>query len=508
MRVRRDVWKLAGNPNDQTLHWYSVAVSGMQARMFDSPISWRFQAAVHGYDASLYPPLRPGENLPTPAIQGKYWDNCQHASWWFLPWHRIYVFLFEKMCRDIIRKAGGPEDWALPYWNYSLPSSAVQRTLPAAFRNANSSPGLNPLFALRASGVNTGGIVGSDRQSENTTCMKSPQFSGNLPNGFGGGPSKVTQFSHYTGSCENGPHNYMHDAIGGPTGWMGNPDAAALDPIFWLHHSNIDRLWLIWTGTAPHQDPADLSWNNQAFQLFDNNGNPQNYKVSQVLKTTGPLCDYTYDDLINPLKQPPVSLAASGVRFGKAGKPTPAVPAAPPSAQVERIPEGSMRPSQLIGASAKPSVTLGTGQTSVALELHAPAVLPQFTEEAAPAFHQVYLALENVTAQEHPIHTYAVYVNLPENGQPANYPEQLAGLIPRFGLVKASKADVHGGQGLNLSFDITEIVSNLETNKAWDPENLRVTFVPYDVEQVNSALKGMAATIQPVKVGRISVYTQ
>src|SRR5215472_1450821 len=107
MRTRRDVWKLASDPNDHTLDWYSVAVQTMQGRMFNDPNSWKFQAAVHGYDQSLYPPLRPGEQLPSSAVQTNYWDNCQHASWWFLPWHRIYVFLFEMMCRDIITKKGG-----------------------------------------------------------------------------------------------------------------------------------------------------------------------------------------------------------------------------------------------------------------------------------------------------------------------------------------------------------------------------------------------------------------
>ncbi len=52
MRIRKDVWKLANDPQDKTLHWYSVAVEEMQSRFFDNPLSWKFQAAVHGYDAS------------------------------------------------------------------------------------------------------------------------------------------------------------------------------------------------------------------------------------------------------------------------------------------------------------------------------------------------------------------------------------------------------------------------------------------------------------------------
>jgi tyrosinase len=519
MRTRRDVWKLAADPTDKTLYWYSIAVAEMQSRMFDNVNSWKFQAAVHGYDASLYPPLRSGENLPSQPIQLKYWDNCQHASWWFLPWHRIYVFLFESMCRDIITQAGGPGDWALPYWDYSHPSNTTQRTLPTPFRNATNGSSTNPLYAIRAAGVNTGGVVGTDAQSENTTCLKSPFFSGKLPNGFGGGASPVMQFSHYTGSCENGPHNYMHDAIGGPSGWMDNPDAAALDPIFWLHHSNIDRLWVIWQSIPQHVAPPDSVWNNQTFDFFDNAGQPKTYTVSQVLKTIGPLCDYIYEDTTNPLSLlSPIRLAFSSVRFG-AGHLALPKPTSQAREMSESLMESSMRISQMIGATDSPGVTLSTAPISVALEMHAPALLPQLMgnklstleAEVAPKTQHVYLALENVTAKTAPIHTYGVYINVPLGSQPESHPELLAGLIPRFGLVKASKPDSnHGGQGLNLSFDISGIVATLEADQTWDPVKLQITFVPHD-EQALVAMQSddqPAVMMQPVEVGRVSVYTQ
>jgi tyrosinase len=509
MRTRRDVWKLASDPGDQTLHWYSLAVGQMQARMFDDPTSWKFQAAMHGYQASLYPALRPGEHLPKTNIQKKYWDKCQHASWWFPPWHRIFVFLFEKMCRDLIAKAGGPHDWALPYWDYSHPATAVQRKIPAAFRSANSGGKPNPLFALRGPGVNSGGTVGTDTQSENTTCMKSTVFSGVFPNGFGGGPSPVMQFSHYTGSCENGPHNYMHDAIGGPTGWMDNPDAAALDPIFWLHHSNIDRLWVIWTNTSPHTPPPDASWNKQAFSFFDEDSKPKTYKVAEVLQTTGPLCDYVYEDTTNPLgKQPPIKLAASGVRFGK-----------PPSAAVgkkqpKQFAGKAMKKSQLVGASNATGITLGSDHQSVAFEMHAPSPVAGLTAAegaAEPTAQHVFLALENVTAKENPVHSYEVYVNVPEGDEPGKHPELLAGLIPRFGLVKASQSDsTHGGQGLNLSFDISELVAKFEQAGTWDPTKVRVTFAPHDTQVIEALRRegNPISAIQPVKVGRVGIYVQ
>jgi tyrosinase len=501
MRTRRDVWKLADDPTDKTLYWYSIAVQEMQNRFFDNPLSWKFQAAIHGYDVSLFPPLRPGESLPAPGTQATYWNQCEHASWFFPPWHRIYVYLFEQLCRSLIAARGGPSDWSLPYWDYSHPDGAKQRTLPNEFRNPTLSGGAdNPLYADRGPRVNAGGTVGSAQQSENTTCMKSTAFSGQFPNGFGGGSSAPLQFSHYTGSCENGPHNSMHDAIGGLNGWMDNTNAAALDPIFWLHHTNIDRLWVIWQSDVNKTLPSDAQWNNQTFDFFDPTGSPKSYAVKDVLQTTGPLCDYVYEDTTNPLG--PVAVPR---RTGRtAGLP------------LERFVIKAMRKAEMIGASTEPSVTLGSDVASVSFRLYAPTAIAEVTRalslrEPAPESQRVHLALENVTAQDRPIHTYEVYVNVPEGETPSSHPELMAGLIPRFGLVEASQPDKeHGGQGLNLSFDITDIVLTLEKNNSWDPNNLRITFAPHDKqEDVKLASEGRPVPPrQPVTVGRVGVYTQ
>src|SRR5437764_5357226 len=99
LRTRRDVAKLA--TWDDTLLWYAKAVTAMQARPINDPTSWRYQAAIHGFEPSL---IRPGDQLPTPGQQSTYWLQCQHGSWYFLPWHRIYIFLFEQIVAATIRQ--------------------------------------------------------------------------------------------------------------------------------------------------------------------------------------------------------------------------------------------------------------------------------------------------------------------------------------------------------------------------------------------------------------------
>jgi tyrosinase len=88
-RTRRDAWKLA--PGDQTLELYARAIAVMQARPMTDPTSWRYQAARHEFDVVKTPMQVPGETLPSPSEQNTFWNQCQHGTWFFLPWHRGYL---------------------------------------------------------------------------------------------------------------------------------------------------------------------------------------------------------------------------------------------------------------------------------------------------------------------------------------------------------------------------------------------------------------------------------
>jgi tyrosinase len=47
-------------------------------------------------------------------------------------------------------------------------------------------------------------------------------------------------------------HNHGHAWVGGI---MNNPSTSPTDPMFWLHHAEIDRLWQIWRQTHPTPGP-------------------------------------------------------------------------------------------------------------------------------------------------------------------------------------------------------------------------------------------------------------
>ncbi len=150
MRVRKDVWGL-GAPWNDTLLWYARGIRELQSRALNVKTSWRYLAAMHGFDQPLWTRqgyLKPSDALPNAPDRAIYWLQCQHQSWYFLPWHRAYVLSFETIVGAAIKKLGGPADWALPYWNYSDTKNAQALDIPPAFldRAMPDGSGSNPLF--------------------------------------------------------------------------------------------------------------------------------------------------------------------------------------------------------------------------------------------------------------------------------------------------------------------------------------------------------------------------
>ena len=103
-------------------------------------------------------------------------------------------------------------------------------------------------------------------------CLSNDVYTGNdvmtPPPGFGG---PATGFSHdggMSGNLENNPHNLLHVYVGGSApdqqtyGLMSDPGLAALDPVFYVHHANIDRMWATWNANAANKNPAASNWLN------------------------------------------------------------------------------------------------------------------------------------------------------------------------------------------------------------------------------------------------------
>ena len=484
MFERCDVWELSeDNPWHPIIEWYARAVKAMQDRNgtnFSDPTSWRYLAEIHGTSI-------PRSNWP----QGATWQECQHSSWFFLPWHRIYLHYFERIVRQTIVDLDGPDDWALPYWDYSDPQRPNVRRLPPAFREPKMPSGDdNPLFVSQRSqsdpDINQGDELDTfDVDIGAATAERS--FTGPTVGRIAGFGGPVTGWSHSggaVGSLEATPHGNVHMGVGGfqPPGLMSRFETAGQDPIFWLHHANIDRLWEGWLGLGDGRaNLTDARWLDMRYKI-GSGASEVTLTVGEVLDTTQPPLSYHYTRISIPVPGPDTVLAAGPDAesvFAEGGP----------------VPEDIFP--EMVGASES-TVPLETKPTEVGVPVEAPSG-PALTERAEGGQpRKVFLKVENVRGNELAAPNYLVHVNLPPEADPAEQEDRRAGQVSMFGVLEASEADEeHSGSGLTFSFDITGVVQRLREAGDWDPEHLRVTFTP---------IRPGSEQLGDVSVGRVSLF--
>jgi len=475
LRIRKDAWKLP--PWDPAFEWYAKAVGAMQARPISDPRSWRYQAAIHDYVAAADPAPGP---LPPAAHQQRYWRQCQHFCWFFLPWHRMYLFHFERIVAATIVELGGPADWALPYWNYSDDTNPNARVIPAAFRDATLPDGTpNPLRIDERDFGNDGSPVGDPSDTDVCTALRKTRFesAGQFGDpGLGGGESGFNHgrgFATIAGELERVPHGSMHVAVGG---FMGAFNTAGLDPLFWLHHANIDRLWQVWRERdTANSDPAKPLWlTGVRFHFHDHAGQPVSHVSEEVVDTRAVPWEYAYDDTSNPC------LEVERVRTTAERLVT------------ERRPE-------MVAATTH--VELGERPAVAELAMAPPSGPARTLAESRGTAPNVYLNLENITGVGQV--SYGVYLNVPEGETAEQHPELFAGVLPMFGVEEASQSDTgHGGSGLHYTLDVTDLVRQLQEQGAWSPGTVRVSFVP----RLRGRETARESRRPNLEVGRISIY--
>jgi tyrosinase len=262
------------------------------AQQWSDPMSLGYQSQVHGtFVAKADWPSHQGE----PAL----WQECAHNQWFFLPWHRAYLLEFEAVVRAHIAELAGPaDDWRLPYWNYSdhqadasrlgLPLPLRGDTLPAGVEVPGVDPRAdgtfpNPLFIpIRELDGDPNPADGVGWATAAAALIRrhyaNQQDTGRVS--FGGGvlenPNDAAAFHRGSeiGLLDVRPHGSVHSEVGGA---MNLFETAALDPVFWLHHCNVDRLWETYAHELGHGFPfqngvgvgtaAHQSWTTREFRF-------------------------------------------------------------------------------------------------------------------------------------------------------------------------------------------------------------------------------------------------
>jgi tyrosinase len=157
----------------------------------------------------------------------------------FLTWHRIYLAYLEGWIRQNINS-----DFFIPYWDWvgnpSIPDWLKNFTpnvfVPLDTEKIPPEPSnwLNVQNWARSPGQQTNGFLPTSDQVND--CLAWQSYSG------------------FTRNLE-WLHNGVHTWVGGP---MIDIMISPADPLFWLHHGNVDRIWSMWQTVHPDQNP-DLS---------------------------------------------------------------------------------------------------------------------------------------------------------------------------------------------------------------------------------------------------------
>jgi tyrosinase len=338
------------NPRSWLFQWYTHRVRGDREKA--SELTRVFAAGdPHRHDAELM------------------WDTCQshmdQREDFFLPWHRMYLLYFEQIVRTLTNEP----TFTLPYWDYT---HAAHPILPAQFRMQGDATWGSLYRPNRKPASNQG-----------TPIDTGPN--GLLTPGALASTSYIDTGSD-AGFCQNldgNPHGTLHTDVGNGLG-MGSIEWAANDPIFWVHHTHIDRLWASWN-KAGGKNPVDHDFIVQEFAFVDGDGKPLSAKVSDFLEMTG----YEYDSYV---PRPPGSPA-----FDRGVTPF----------NVRATSRKESGPIVLTNAPSTVTLTSDSSAAGAPLKPFSAQVLSLKEQEA------LYLRLEDVSSVSDPGIVFDVYVDGP-----------------------------------------------------------------------------------------------
>ncbi|TPX13319.1 uncharacterized protein E0L32_006292 [Thyridium curvatum] len=226
--------------------------------------------------------------------------HIAHGKAAFFSWHRRFISVYEQYLKDKCTYTG-----ALPYWDWTLD-----------WENLPGSPIFSAVAGFGGNGDHTApkGVGDGHCVTDGPFADLHPLFYGStlrphcLSRGFtdfhgrNASPAVVQEvlgsadYETFFLAVENGPHNVAPNGIRGDFYSF----TAPYDPIFYLHHAQLDRLWFLWqrkdaghrlreyTGRTDTSNAASLE------DLLVLGGLAPDITVSQVMDTEGAELCYRY----------------------------------------------------------------------------------------------------------------------------------------------------------------------------------------------------------------------
>ncbi|PFH60178.1 hypothetical protein XA68_11339 [Ophiocordyceps unilateralis] len=285
--LRRDINELsaAGGPQ---WHLYLLALRAMQLDSDDNPLSYFQLMGIHGAPYIEW-------NGAGAQVDGDWQGYCPHTEDIFLPWHRPHAALFEQVLVSKAKQIAltypesvraeytrAAETLRSPYWDWARDSRVPPATVPSKVRVNHSSGAFgnsqvgeieldNPLRTYRFPKAVLDGKYGKFdpfRRPETYRCRTAAGFPADANRRLGRFPIGQFVYDVFTGArsfvefCRgNGgviSLEQIHDSIHFDAACREHlieVELAAFDPIFMLHHTQVDRLWAYWQ--ALHPDDGD-----------------------------------------------------------------------------------------------------------------------------------------------------------------------------------------------------------------------------------------------------------
>ncbi|KAI1416072.1 Di-copper centre-containing protein [Hypoxylon sp. FL1857] len=290
-QLRPDIRDLQKDEDKWNL--YLLALSWMQFTDQESPYSWYQITGIHGAPALTW-----GDVDPTPG--NEHSGYCTHVSILFPTWHRPYLALYEQVLYNVVqfiaslyppnlqdRFQKAAATFRIPYWDWAAVPPDGASVLPlivggSSTVNVSGPNGIqsisNPLFSYVFRPFNASTFpdfpyntwqetkraprpVNSPNATSNNSFVAHaldvhlPSFQQRLYNLFSNYPNYTT-FSNEawipTGNTNESYdsieslHDVIHTVGGGVYGHLAIIAYSGFDPLFWLHHTNVDRIFAMW----------------------------------------------------------------------------------------------------------------------------------------------------------------------------------------------------------------------------------------------------------------------
>jgi len=256
-----------------------------------------------------------------------------------------------------------------------------------------------------------------------------------------------------------------------PVPVMGAVPYSANDPIFWIHHANIDRMWDCWTSISGHSNPTDATFLAQQFSYVDGKGNLVTNSVDNIIN--GHMVDYAYERASNCQRSAPVVLAAAPIE-------TKAAPKKLSAKQVKTARATLARPA-VLGRATGVAINALTTRKAIALPVDNVAINTEPRDLALRAQAEVpvrtELAVKGIHYAAHPGAIFKIY--LERKDDPSR--RAFVGALSFFNVSEHH----HEGEGdaeLDRLFDVTDALRALGADNA------------QEVEVVFEAVTGRAGT--------------